>query len=42
MRGRTRQNVTVNFSGKAEPGALVPVLVTSATSTTLAGHVAPA
>jgi tRNA-2-methylthio-N6-dimethylallyladenosine synthase len=42
MRGRTRQNVTVNFSGKADPGALVPVLVTSATSTTLAGHVAPA
>jgi tRNA-2-methylthio-N6-dimethylallyladenosine synthase len=39
MRGRTRQNVTVNFSGEATPGAIVSVLVTDATSTTLKGHV---
>ncbi len=37
-RGRTRQNVTVNFSGAAEPGELAPVLVTGATSTTLSGR----
>jgi tRNA-2-methylthio-N6-dimethylallyladenosine synthase len=37
LRGRTRRNTTVNFSGEAEPGALVPVRIESATSTTLAG-----
>jgi tRNA-2-methylthio-N6-dimethylallyladenosine synthase len=38
LRGRTRQNVTVNFAGPGEPGALVDVLVTAATSTTLHGR----
>ena len=37
-RGRTRQNVTVNFSGAARPGDIVSVLVTGATSTTLRGR----
>jgi tRNA-2-methylthio-N6-dimethylallyladenosine synthase len=37
LRGRTRRNTTVNFRGDAEPGALVPVRIESATSTTLAG-----
>jgi tRNA-2-methylthio-N6-dimethylallyladenosine synthase len=37
LRGRTRRNTTVNFSGSAEAGELVPVLVQSATSTTLRG-----
>lgn len=36
-RGRTRQNVTVNISGAVEPGAIVTVEVTAATSTTLRG-----
>jgi tRNA-2-methylthio-N6-dimethylallyladenosine synthase len=36
-RGRTRQNVTVNISGPVEPGAIVMVKVTAATSTTLRG-----
>ena len=39
-RGRNRQNVTVNFAGAAQPGELVPVLVTGATSTTLRGRAA--
>jgi tRNA-2-methylthio-N6-dimethylallyladenosine synthase len=39
LRGRTRQNVTVNFTGTAVTGAIVSVLVTDATSTTLRGHV---
>ena len=39
LRGRTRQNVTVNFSGRARPGDLIPVRITSATSTTLRGSV---
>jgi tRNA-2-methylthio-N6-dimethylallyladenosine synthase len=38
LRGRTRRNTTVNFAGEAEPGALVPVRIASATSTTLAGE----
>ncbi len=38
LRGRTRQNVTVNFSGAAAPGAIVPVYVTDSTSTTLRGR----
>jgi len=42
LRGRTRQNVTVNFAGTAAPGELVPVLVTGSSSTTLKGHVEPA
>jgi tRNA-2-methylthio-N6-dimethylallyladenosine synthase len=37
LRGRTRRNTTVNFAGDAEAGALVPVSIASATSTTLAG-----
>jgi tRNA-2-methylthio-N6-dimethylallyladenosine synthase len=38
LRGRTRQHVTVNFTGKAQPGELVAVTVTGATSTTLSGR----
>jgi tRNA-2-methylthio-N6-dimethylallyladenosine synthase len=38
-RGRTRQNVTVNMTGPADPGAIVTVEVTGATSTTLQGRV---
>jgi tRNA-2-methylthio-N6-dimethylallyladenosine synthase len=37
MRGRTRRNTTVNFTGSAEPGELVQVTVEAATSTTLKG-----
>jgi tRNA-2-methylthio-N6-dimethylallyladenosine synthase len=37
LRGRTRRNTTVNFTGRAEPGALVPVRIEGATSTTLRG-----
>ena len=37
LRGRTRRNTTVNFSGEAAPGELVSVTISSATSTTLAG-----
>jgi tRNA-2-methylthio-N6-dimethylallyladenosine synthase len=36
-RGRTRRNTTVNFSGTANPGELVPVEIHAATSTTLSG-----
>ncbi|HSS74583.1 MAG TPA: tRNA (N6-isopentenyl adenosine(37)-C2)-methylthiotransferase MiaB [Gaiellaceae bacterium] len=36
-RGRTRRNTTVNFTGTADPGELVPVEIGSATSTTLSG-----
>jgi len=43
LRGRTRRNTTVNFSGDASPGELVPVTISSATSTTLRGsHLAAA
>jgi tRNA-2-methylthio-N6-dimethylallyladenosine synthase len=38
LRGRTRRNTTVNFAGDAGPGELVPVLIESATSTTLRGR----
>jgi tRNA-2-methylthio-N6-dimethylallyladenosine synthase len=38
LRGRTRHNKTVNFSGVAEPGELAHVEIASATSTTLAGE----
>jgi tRNA-2-methylthio-N6-dimethylallyladenosine synthase len=37
LRGRTRRNTTVNFSGAAGPGELVPVEIEAATSTTLRG-----
>jgi tRNA-2-methylthio-N6-dimethylallyladenosine synthase len=37
LRGRTRRNTTVNFSGTAAPGDLVDVLVDGSTSTTLRG-----
>jgi tRNA-2-methylthio-N6-dimethylallyladenosine synthase len=40
LRGRLRQNITVNFTGPATPGELVPVTITGATSTTLTGRVA--
>ncbi len=37
LRGRTRRNTTVVFTGSAEAGSLVDVLVEGATSTTLRG-----
>ncbi len=37
LRGRTRHNKTVNFDGTAEPGELVEVEISGATSTTLSG-----
>jgi tRNA-2-methylthio-N6-dimethylallyladenosine synthase len=37
LRGRTRRNTTVNFSGDAKPGALVDVKIEGSTSTTLRG-----
>ena len=37
LRGRTRRNTTVNFSGSAQPGELVDVRIVGATSTTLRG-----
>ena len=37
LRGRTRRNTTVNFSGTAAPGDLVMVRIEGATSTTLRG-----
>jgi tRNA-2-methylthio-N6-dimethylallyladenosine synthase len=37
LRGRTRRNTTVNFTGDATPGDLVDILVEDATSTTLRG-----
>jgi tRNA-2-methylthio-N6-dimethylallyladenosine synthase len=38
LRGRIRHNKAVNFEGTAEPGELVQVEITAATSTTLAGE----
>ena len=38
LRGRTRRNTTVNFTGSSQPGDLVPVVIESATSTTLRGR----
>jgi tRNA-2-methylthio-N6-dimethylallyladenosine synthase len=38
LRGRTRRNTTVNFTGSAHPGQLVPVEIESASSTTLRGR----
>jgi tRNA-2-methylthio-N6-dimethylallyladenosine synthase len=37
LRGRTRRNTTVNFSGSGRPGDLVRVEIKGATSTTLRG-----
>jgi tRNA-2-methylthio-N6-dimethylallyladenosine synthase len=37
LRGRTRRNTTVNFTGSTQPGELVPVEIDAATSTTLRG-----
>jgi len=37
LRGRTRRNTTVNFSGVAAAGDLVDVRIEDATSTTLRG-----
>ncbi len=37
LRGRTRGNAMVNFTGDALPGALADVVIASATSTTLRG-----
>jgi tRNA-2-methylthio-N6-dimethylallyladenosine synthase len=37
LRGRTRRNTTVNFSGAAAAGDLVEVRIEEATSTTLRG-----
>ncbi len=38
LRGRTRRNTTVNFSGAARPGDLVRVEIEGATSATLTGR----
>ncbi|MDP2709902.1 MAG: tRNA (N6-isopentenyl adenosine(37)-C2)-methylthiotransferase MiaB [Solirubrobacteraceae bacterium] len=38
LRGRSRHNKAVNFSGLAAPGELVPVRITGATSQTLTGE----
>jgi tRNA-2-methylthio-N6-dimethylallyladenosine synthase len=38
IRGRTAHGKTINFEGLAQPGQMTHVEVTSATSTTLAGH----
>jgi tRNA-2-methylthio-N6-dimethylallyladenosine synthase len=38
LRGRTRHNKAVNFTGLARPGELAPVEITAATSQTLAGE----
>jgi tRNA-2-methylthio-N6-dimethylallyladenosine synthase len=38
LRGRTRRNTTVNFSGSAQPGELVDVVIDASTSTTLRGR----
>ncbi len=38
MRGRSRHNKVVNFSGLGSPGEIVDVLITGATSQTLAGE----
>jgi tRNA-2-methylthio-N6-dimethylallyladenosine synthase len=38
LRGRTRRNTTVNFSGEADAGELVAVEITGASSMTLRGR----
>jgi len=42
LRGRTRRNTTVNFTGGAAAGELVAVEIEGATSTTLRGTVVAA
>jgi tRNA-2-methylthio-N6-dimethylallyladenosine synthase len=37
LRGRTRRNTTVNFTGDAGAGELTPVLIDGSSSTTLRG-----
>jgi tRNA-2-methylthio-N6-dimethylallyladenosine synthase len=37
LRGRTRRNTSVNFTGVAQPGDFVDVQIERATSTTLGG-----
>ncbi len=37
-RGRSRQNVVVNFTGTARPGEIINVRITEATSTSLRGQ----
>ena len=39
LRGRTRRNTTVNFTGRAAAGDLVDVVIERATSTTLGAQV---
>jgi tRNA-2-methylthio-N6-dimethylallyladenosine synthase len=38
LRGRTRHNKAVNFTGRADPGELALVAITKATSQTLTGR----
>ena len=38
LRGRSRHNKVVNFGGLAQPGELVPVGISAATSQTLSGE----
>jgi tRNA-2-methylthio-N6-dimethylallyladenosine synthase len=38
LRGRLRQNIVANFTGRAEPGQLARVRIDGATSTTLVGE----
>ncbi|MBI2683826.1 MAG: tRNA (N6-isopentenyl adenosine(37)-C2)-methylthiotransferase MiaB [Actinobacteria bacterium] len=38
LRGRLSQNISVNFTGSAAAGAIVPVAIDGATSTSLTGH----
>ena len=38
LRGRSRHNKVVNFTGLAAPGEIVPVEIHAATSKTLAGE----
>ncbi|HEX5582707.1 tRNA (N6-isopentenyl adenosine(37)-C2)-methylthiotransferase MiaB [Gaiella sp.] len=38
LRGRTRRNTTVNFSGVSDPGELASVVIEGSTSTTLRGR----
>lgn len=40
LSGRTTHNVTVNFTGHADPGTIVPVAIVDSTSTTLTGRMA--
>ncbi|HEU5264297.1 MAG TPA: TRAM domain-containing protein, partial [Gaiellaceae bacterium] len=37
LRGRTRRNTTVNFSGSTPPGRFAAVVIDTSTSTTLRG-----